>query len=82
MDTPLLITAGENDWRCPPSQAEQLYVSAKCCGVEAKRIVYQDEHHDVGRPTRAVHRLEELTDWFETHDPAVGTDEATDSDDI
>lgn len=74
VDTPLLITAGEHDWRCPAAQAEQLYVSAKRCGVDAKLVVYQDEHHDVGRPTRGVHRLEELTDWFEAYDPAVERD--------
>jgi dipeptidyl aminopeptidase/acylaminoacyl peptidase len=68
--TPLLVTAGENDWRCPPSQAEQLYVSAKRAGIETKLVVYQDEHHDIGDPKRSVHRLKELTEWFETHDPA------------
>ncbi|MFB6186785.1 MAG: prolyl oligopeptidase family serine peptidase, partial [Halobacteriaceae archaeon] len=26
VDTPLLVTAGDRDWRCPPTQAEQLYV--------------------------------------------------------
>lgn len=77
VDTPLLIAAGENDWRCPPSQAEQLYVSAKRAGVEAKLVVYQDEHHDISRPGRAVHRLESLTEWFETHDPGVEESEGS-----
>lgn len=71
VDTPLLITAGEEDWRCPPSQAEQLYVSAKRAGVEAKLVVYQGEHHDVTAPDRANHRLESLTEWFETHEPGA-----------
>jgi dipeptidyl aminopeptidase/acylaminoacyl peptidase len=77
VDTPLLITAGERDWRCPPDQAEQLYVSATRAGVEAKLVVYQDEHHNLSRPERRAHRLETLTEWFETHDPGVeGTNEA------
>jgi dipeptidyl aminopeptidase/acylaminoacyl peptidase len=38
-------------------------------GVPAKLVVYQDEHHNVGDPERAIHRLEALLDWFETHDP-------------
>ncbi len=67
VDTPMLITAGEQDWRCPPTQAEQLYLSVKKQGVPAKLVVYQDEHHNVGDPERAIHRLEELLDWFETH---------------
>lgn len=69
IETPLLITAGEQDWRCPPTQAEQLYVSVRKQGVDAKLVIYPDEHHNIGDPTRATHRLRELTDWFETHDP-------------
>ncbi|MFB6147040.1 MAG: prolyl oligopeptidase family serine peptidase [Halobacteriaceae archaeon] len=70
IETPLLVTAGENDWRCPPSQAEQLYVSVRKRDVDAKLVVYQDENHAISRPERAVHRLETLLDWFEAHDPA------------
>ncbi|WP_435151856.1 prolyl oligopeptidase family serine peptidase [Haladaptatus sp. DFWS20] len=70
IDTPTLVTAGENDWRCPPTQAEQLYVSLKKENVPAKLVVYQDEHHDIGTPERASHRLRTLTNWFERHDPA------------
>jgi dipeptidyl aminopeptidase/acylaminoacyl peptidase len=69
VDTPMLITAGEEDWRCPPTQAEQLYLSVKKQGVPAKLVVYQNEHHNVGDPERAIHRLETLLDWFERHDP-------------
>jgi dipeptidyl aminopeptidase/acylaminoacyl peptidase len=70
VDTPLLITAGGEDWRCPPSQSEQLYVAVKKQGVDAKLVVYPEEHHDVGDPDRAIHRLDELIDWYATHDPA------------
>ncbi|RBI62484.1 S9 family peptidase [halophilic archaeon] len=69
VDTPLLVTAGGEDWRCPPSQSEQLYVSVKKRGVPAKLVVYPDEHHAIGDPDRAVHRLETIADWFESHDP-------------
>lgn len=65
IDTPLLVTAGGEDWRCPPSQSEQLYVSAKKQGVPARLVVYPDEHHNIGDPDRAVHRLEQLVEWFE-----------------
>lgn len=69
--TPMLITAGEQDWRCPPTQAEQLYLSVKKQDVPAKLVVYQEENHNVGDPDRAIHRLETLLDWFERHDPTV-----------
>ncbi|PSQ38780.1 hypothetical protein BRD10_03675 [Halobacteriales archaeon SW_12_71_31] len=77
VETPLLVTAGENDWRCPPTQAEQLYVSVRKQGVPAKLVVYQDEHHNVGDPDRAIHRVETLTDWFREHDPGREADDGT-----
>ncbi|NEU58316.1 S9 family peptidase [Halorussus sp. MSC15.2] len=69
VDTPLLVTAGGEDWRCPPSQSEQLYVSVKKQDVPARLVVYPDEHHNIGDPDRAIHRLRELCKWFERHDP-------------
>jgi dipeptidyl aminopeptidase/acylaminoacyl peptidase len=71
VETPLLVTAGENDWRCPPTQAEQLYVSVRKQGVPAKLVVYQDEGHSPGDPENAVHRLETIVEWFERFDPTV-----------
>jgi dipeptidyl aminopeptidase/acylaminoacyl peptidase len=76
IDTPLLLTAGEEDWRCPVTQAEQLYVSVKKQGVPARLVVYTGEHHNVGEPDRAIHRLEELIEWFAEHDPERETDDA------
>ncbi|MDS0294458.1 S9 family peptidase [Halogeometricum luteum] len=73
--TPLLITAGEDDRRCPAAQAEQLYVSVSRAGVESKLVVYPGEHHAIGAPERAKHRLETLTEWFEAHDPANASGE-------
>ena len=72
IETPLLVTAGGEDWRCPPSRAEQLHVSVKKRGVPAKLVVYPDEHHAVGDPDRAIRRYEELASWFERFDPALG----------
>ncbi|NEU56930.1 S9 family peptidase [Halorussus sp. MSC15.2] len=74
VETPTLVTAGEEDWRCPPWQAEQLYVRLKKRGVPSKLVVYPGEHHNVGDPDRAIHRLRTLTDWFERHDPATTGD--------
>ena len=71
ISTPILVTAGQEDWRCPPSQSEQLYVAARKQGVDAKLVLYPDEHHNVGDPDRAIHRLEEILAWYERHDPAI-----------
>lgn len=70
IEAPLLVTAGGEDWRCPPTQSEQLYVSVSKRGVPSRLVVYPDEHHNIGTPDRAVDRLTELTEWFEAHDPA------------
>ncbi|GGL60488.1 alpha/beta hydrolase family protein [Halocalculus aciditolerans] len=74
METPLLITAGESDWRCPPTQSEQLYVSLKKRDVPAKLVVYQDEHHAIGSPDRAIHRLEAIDAWFDEYDPEASAE--------
>ena len=71
IDVPLLVTAGGEDWRCPPTQSEQLYVSVRKQGIDAKLVVYEGENHNIGTPDRAVHRLTELTEWFESHDPGA-----------
>jgi dipeptidyl aminopeptidase/acylaminoacyl peptidase len=72
--TPLLVVAGGEDWRCPPSQSEQLYVSAKAQEVAAKLVVYPDEHHNIGDPDRATHRLDQILSWYDRHDPATDGD--------
>jgi len=74
VETPLLVTAGENDWRCPPTQAEQLYVSVRKQGVPAKLVVYQGESHSPGDPDSATHRLDSIAEWFDRFDPATETD--------
>ena len=60
IDTPLMLTAGEDDWRCPSVQAEQMHVALQKCGVDSKLVVYPDTnhvHHYVAEPDRAIHRL-------------------------
>ena len=71
VETATLVTAGSEDWRCPPTQSEQLYVSLRKQGIPAKLVIYPGENHDISTPERAIHRLETLVDWFELHDPTV-----------
>ncbi len=62
--TPLLILAGELDWRCPLTQSEQLYLSLKKRGVPTELVVYPGEHHAVTKPKRWRDRLERLDAWL------------------
>ncbi|WP_440989689.1 S9 family peptidase [Haloarchaeobius baliensis] len=70
VDTPTLLTAGANDRRCPPEQAEQFYVSLRKQGLASRLVIY-DENHNISTPDRAIHRLEELLGWFDRFDPAT-----------
>ncbi|MFD1645795.1 alpha/beta hydrolase family protein [Haloarchaeobius litoreus] len=70
VDTPTLLTAGANDRRCPPEQAEQFYVSLRKQGLDSRLVIY-DDGHDISTPVRAIHRLEELIGWFDRFDPAT-----------
>jgi dipeptidyl aminopeptidase/acylaminoacyl peptidase len=82
IETPLLVMAGEDDYRCPPTQSEQLYVAARKQGVEAKFVLYREEHHARTDPSRNVHRIETILEWYERFDPARDGDDAShDTDD-
>lgn len=73
VETPTLVAAGAEDWRCPPTQSEQFFVALRKQGTSAKLVVYPGEHHNISTPERAIHRLETIADWFERHDPTVET---------
>jgi len=65
--TPLLITAGELDWRCPLSQSEQLYLALKKRGVPTRLVIYQGERHAITSPRRALDRICRILRWFADH---------------
>ncbi len=67
IETPVLITAGEDDWRCPLSQAEQMYVALKKRNIPTELVVYQEEGHAISRPRRAIDRLIRMCRWFERY---------------
>ncbi|MCL6521379.1 MAG: S9 family peptidase [Firmicutes bacterium] len=63
--TPVLIMAGQEDWRCPLDQAEMMYVALRKRGLPAELVVWPGEHHAVSRPRRAVDRLRRAALWLE-----------------
>ncbi|MCU0504438.1 MAG: alpha/beta fold hydrolase [Chloroflexi bacterium] len=68
--TPLLILQGEADHRCPPADAEQLFVALRVLGRTVEYVLYPDESHTfhiTGRPDRRVDRMRRMLDWFERH---------------
>ncbi len=78
IQTPLLITAGEVDWRCPLSQSEQLYMSLKKRGIPTELVIYQGENHAISKPKRATDRISRISRWFAEYggiDPQAADDE-------
>jgi len=68
--TPTLIMHALEDYRCPVSQALQLFTALKYLGVEVKLALFPGENHDLtrsGRPKVRVEYLKLMLDWFKSH---------------
>ncbi|ADD08206.1 S9 family peptidase [Candidatus Aciduliprofundum boonei] len=68
--TPLLIIHSEEDYRCPISEAYQLFYALKMQGVDTKMVLFPHENHDLSRSGKPKHReirLKEIVDWFKEH---------------
>lgn len=68
--TPLLIIHGDEDWRCPIEQAEQLYVCLKRLKREVQLVRFPGANHELsrsGHPQQRVERLTRIVDWFNNH---------------
>ncbi|MBO3748032.1 S9 family peptidase [Streptosporangiaceae bacterium NEAU-GS5] len=68
--TPLLLLQGERDLRCPPSDAEQMFVALRRLGRTVEYVLYPDAGHEMAhdmRLDRRVDRAERILDWFGRH---------------
>ncbi len=68
--TPILILQAEQDHRCPPADAEQLFTALRVLGRTAEYVLYPDEAHTfhiTGRPDRRVDRMTRMLDWFDRY---------------
>jgi acylaminoacyl-peptidase len=68
--TPLLIMHALEDYRCPLSQALQLFTALKTLGVEVRMALFPGENHDLtrsGRPKSRVEYLKVILDWLKPH---------------
>ncbi len=66
--TPVLITANEQDHRCPIEQSEQFFIALRKLGKDATFLRFQGESHTMGSSGRPKHRLERLrrlVAWFD-----------------
>ncbi|MFD1361329.1 S9 family peptidase [Lentibacillus salinarum] len=70
METPLLIVHGENDYRCPIEQSEQLFVTLKHMKKDVEFVRFPDANHELsrsGKPEMRIERLNHITRWFEQY---------------
>ena len=70
IQTPVLIIAGENDFRVPISQSEELFAALKLHKKEVVFIRYPRDGHELsrsGEPIHIVDRIEQMLNWFKKY---------------
>ncbi len=70
IQTPLLIIAGENDFRVAISQSEELFGAMKLQNKEVVFVRYPRDGHELsrsGEPLHIIDRIERMIRWFEDH---------------
>ncbi len=68
--TPMLLLHADDDLRCPPDQADQLYLALRLLGREVEYWRVPDEGHELSRggsPRHRVARAEIILDFFARH---------------
>jgi len=68
--TPTLFIQSTEDYRCPFTEAVQMFTGLRCRGIEAKLVGFKGENHDLsrsGKPKHRLRRLHEITNWMESH---------------
>jgi dipeptidyl aminopeptidase/acylaminoacyl peptidase len=68
--TPMLLLHSDDDLRCPPEQADQLYLTLRLLGREVEYWRFPDEGHELSRagsPRHRVARAEIILDFFARH---------------
>jgi dipeptidyl aminopeptidase/acylaminoacyl peptidase len=67
---PMLLLHSDDDLRCPPEQADQLYLALRLLGREVEYWRFPDEGHELSRggsPRHRVARAEIILDFFARH---------------
>lgn len=68
--TPTLFLQSEEDYRCPPTEALQMFTAVLQAGTEARMVLFKNESHGLsrnGKPVNRIQRLREITNWMDAH---------------
>ncbi|GAB3060958.1 S9 family peptidase [Virgibacillus ainsalahensis] len=70
VNTPLLILHGEQDFRCPIEQGEQLFIALKHLRKDVEFVRFPNASHELsrsGNPSMRIERLNHICRWFEEY---------------
>jgi dipeptidyl aminopeptidase/acylaminoacyl peptidase len=70
IEVPMLILHSEEDYRCPISQAEELFTALRILGKDVTFYRFPGESHELSRSGSPVHRCQRaeiILDWFTEH---------------
>jgi acylaminoacyl-peptidase len=71
IETPTLVMVGEEDWRTPTWEAEQLYGALKLRQIPTALVRVPGSSHSIARrPSHLIAKTDNIIGWFRTHDPA------------
>jgi dipeptidyl aminopeptidase/acylaminoacyl peptidase len=69
---PLLLLAGENDPRCPPSEAKQVADAIRKHGGSVQLKIYANEGHSFSRLENQIDAYRQASDFLKSHVPSPG----------
>jgi dipeptidyl aminopeptidase/acylaminoacyl peptidase len=76
MVTPTMLISGEEDYRTPISETEQLYQALKLKGVDVVMVRVPGSSHGIaGRPSRLVAKVDNILAWFKRYRTDLEQDE-------
>ncbi|MFA7116130.1 MAG: prolyl oligopeptidase family serine peptidase [Bacteroidales bacterium] len=64
-DTPIMVTAGELDYRVPVDQNMAAFNAAQLMGIPSRMLLFPDENHWILKPQNAIHWQREYFKWFD-----------------
>jgi dipeptidyl aminopeptidase/acylaminoacyl peptidase len=70
MNTPLLLTHSEDDYRVDIEQSAELYMALRTKGKPVKMVRFPSGGHDIsrsGKPSLRIERLEYIADWIDEY---------------
>ncbi|KAF1689689.1 alpha/beta hydrolase family protein [Pseudoxanthomonas koreensis] len=65
--TPMLVVAGQNDFRVPLDQSLSAFTALQRAGIESKLLYFPDENHWVLKPANSVLWHDTVNAWLKQH---------------